>query len=178
MGILVLLGAEAAHGEGGIGINSDIFEANLINLLIVLGLLFYAGSNFLGKTLSERRQGIETEISEAESNLKKAEAALAEQQKNVAEAKVEAERILGDAKQRAAASRESILVQAQQDVERMKASAAQDLSAEQERVIAELRQRVVSQALEKVKGQLPGRLDEAAQRQLIDRSIAVLGGQG
>ncbi|NJN29546.1 MAG: F0F1 ATP synthase subunit B [Synechococcales cyanobacterium RM1_1_8] len=175
MGMFVLLGAEAAHGEGGIGINPDIFEANLINLAIVIGLLFYAGSNFLGKTLSERRQGIETEIQEAEANLKQAEVALAEQQKNVAQAKVEAERILVDAKARAASNRESILAQATQDVERMKSSAAQDLSAEQERAIAELRQRVVDKALAKVKEQLPGRLDEAAQKQLIDRSVAVLG---
>lgn len=176
MGMFVLLGAEAAQAEGGFGINPDVFEANVINLAIVIGLLFYAGSNFLGKTLSERRQGIESEIQEAEASLKNAEASLAEQQKNVAEAKREAERILNEAKQRAAASRESILAQAQQDVVRMQASAAQDLSAEQERVIAELRQRVVSQALEKVRGQLPGRLDEAAQKQLIDRSVAVLGG--
>lgn len=176
MGMFVLLAAEAANGEGGIGINTDIFEANLINLVIVIGLLFYAGSNFLGKTLSERRQGIENEIKEAEANLKKAEAALADQQKNVGDAKAEAERILSEAQQRAAANRESILAQAVQDVERMKSSAAQDLNAEQERVIAELRQLVVDKALEKVKGQLPGRLDEAAQKQLIDRSVAVLGG--
>lgn len=176
MGMFVFLAAEAAHGEGGIGINPDIFEANLINLVIVIGLLFYAGSNFLGKTLSERRQGIENEIKEAEANLKKAEVALAEQQKNVGDAKAEAERILSEAKQRAASNRESILAQAVQDVERMKNSAAQDLNAEQERVIAELRQRVVDKALEKVQDQLPGRLDEAAQKQLIDRSVAVLGG--
>ncbi|NET33716.1 MAG: F0F1 ATP synthase subunit B, partial [Cyanothece sp. SIO1E1] len=39
--------------------NFDILETNLINLTIVIGLLFYFGRNLLGKTMTERRSGIE-----------------------------------------------------------------------------------------------------------------------
>ncbi len=176
MGTLILLATEASHGEGGIALNFNILEANIINLAIVIGVVYYAGSKFLTNALSERKEGIASEIKEVEARLAKAEADLAEQKKNVADAKAEAEHILADAKERAKSSRESILAQAQQDVERMKAAASQDLSAEQERVISELRQRVVNKALEKVGEQLPGRLDEASQKRLVDRSIAVLGG--
>jgi F-type H+-transporting ATPase subunit b len=41
--------------EGGFGLNVDILETNLINLVIILGVLFYFGSKFLGKTLSTRK---------------------------------------------------------------------------------------------------------------------------
>ena len=176
MGTLILLAAEASHGSEGIGFNFNILETNIINLSVVIGVLFVVGSKALKSTLSERQEGISTEIKEVEARLAKAESELKEQKQNVADAKTEAERILSDAKARAKSSKESILAQAKQDVERMKASAAQDLNAEQDRVIAELRQRVVSLALEKVETQLPSRLDDASQKQLIDRSIAVLGG--
>ncbi len=176
MGTLILLATEASHGEGGFALNFNILETNIINLAIVIGVVYYALSNFLSSALSERRSGIEAEIKEVEARLAKAEVSLTEQKKNVADAKAEADRIMADAKTRANGSREAVLAQAKQDVERMKLAASQDLSAEQERVISELRQRVVAQALEKVRERLPGRLDEASQKQLIDRSIAVLGG--
>lgn len=176
MGTLILLAAEASHGSEGIGFNSNILETNIINLVVVIGVLFFVGSKALKSTLSERSDGISAEIKEAEARLAKAESELKQQQQNLAEAKSEAERILAESKTRAESSKASILAQAKKDVERMKSSAAQDLNAEQERVISELRQRVVALALEKVGSQLPGRLDEASQKQLIDRSIAVLGG--
>lgn len=173
MGTFLLLAAEASHSEG-IGFNPDIFEANVINLAVVIGLLYYAGSRFLGKTLSARREGIEAEIKEVETRLAQAESGLAEQNKNLAEAKAEADRILAEAKERASSARDAIAAQATKDVERMKASAAQDLSAEQERVITQLRQRAVNKALEKVREQLPSRLDDGKQQELVDRSIALL----
>lgn len=176
MGTLILLAAEASHGSEGIGFNFNIFETNIINLSVVIGVLFLVGSKALKSTLSERSDGISAEIKEAEARLAKAESELKQQQQNLAAAKTEAERILAESKVRAESSKQSILTQAAQDVERMKSSAAQDLNAEQERVISELRQRVVALALEKVGSQLPGRLDDASQKQLIDRSIAVLGG--
>lgn len=176
MGTLILLAAEASKGEGGIAFNFNILETNIINLAIVIGVVYYALSNFLSSALSERRTGIEAEIKEVEDRLAKAEASLVEQRKNVSDAQAEADRILAEASTRAASARESILTQAKQDIERMKAAASQDLTAEQERAVSELRQRVVNQALDKVREQLPNRLDEASQKQLIDRSIAVLGG--
>jgi len=45
MGTFLLLAAEAheAAEKGGFGINFDIFEANLINLAILIGVLIYFG---------------------------------------------------------------------------------------------------------------------------------------
>jgi F-type H+-transporting ATPase subunit b len=177
MDIMILL-ATAAEGaeEAGFGLNPNILETNIINLAVVLVLLVYVGRNFFGNILAERRAGIEAELKEVEQSNKVASEALVEQQENLAQAKLEAERILAAAQESAKASREAILAQAQQDVERMKATAAQDLSAEEARVIAQLRQRVVTLALQKAESQVSGRLDQAAQRQLIDRSLAMLGG--
>jgi F-type H+-transporting ATPase subunit b len=178
MDILGLLATAAEEAEGaGFGLNLDILETNVINLAIVLVLLVYVARKFFGGILAERKAGLEAELSEVEEANKVASAALAEQQEKLAQAKVEAERILASAQTSAKASREAILAQAAQDVERMKAAAAQDLSAEEARVVAQLRQRVITLALQKAESQLPQRLDASAQRSLIDRNLASLGGR-
>jgi len=176
MGTVLLLAAEASH-EGGFGLNFDIFETNLINLLIVIGVLVYFGRGFLGKILTERRSAIEEAINDAEKRQKDAIAALAEEQQKLTQAQAEAERIKATAEENAKAAKAAILAQAAQDVERMKADAGKELEAERERAIAQLRAIVASMALERVENQLKTTLDDSAQHQLIDRSIALLGGR-
>lgn len=174
----LLLEVTEAAEEGGFGLNTDILDTNLINLVIIVGVLIYFGRGFLGKTLTDRRSQIESAIREAEQRKQKAAAALAEQQQKLAQAQAEAARIRAAAEESAKAAREAILVQAEEDIERMKASAAQDLNSQQERIIRELRQQVVAMAMQRVEGQLKSGLSQTAQQQLIDRSIAMLGGNG
>ncbi|MBD3882753.1 F0F1 ATP synthase subunit B [Phormidium tenue FACHB-886] len=173
----ILLAAAEAIEEHGFGINLDILETNVINLAIIVGVLVYFGRGVLGKTLTERRAKIEEAIKDAETRKSQAAASLAEQQQKLAQAQQEATRIRTEAEARAKAAREAILAQAQEDVQRLKASAAQDLNSQQERVITELRQRVAAMALEKVESQLRSGLGNDTQQQLIDRSIATIGGR-
>lgn len=166
-----------ASEEGGFGLNFDILETNLINLVIIIGVLIYFGGNFFGKTLSERRSSIESAIEGAEERQKKAATALAEQRKNLEEAQAQAERIKAEAKGNAEKARAAVLAQADKDIERMKASAQQDLSSQQERALRELRQRVATLALEKAETELPNALTGDVQTRLVDQSIALLGGE-
>ncbi|HIK18642.1 MAG TPA: F0F1 ATP synthase subunit B [Leptolyngbyaceae cyanobacterium M33_DOE_097] len=173
--LLAMEAAEEAEA-GGFGINTNLLEANVINLLIVIGLLVYFGRSFLGKTLSTRRTNVETAIRESEERKKKAAAALAEQQQKLAQAQEEAAKIRASATEAANAARAEILAKAEQDMIRMRETASQELNSEQERVINELRQRVVALALQKVEAELPTRLNDESQRNLVNRSIAMIGG--
>jgi F-type H+-transporting ATPase subunit b len=170
-----VLGAEAAE-TGGFGLNFDLFETNLVNLAIVAGLLIYFGRGFLGKTLVDRRSAIETAIKDAEQRKKQAVSALAEQQQKLAQAQAEADKIRASAQQAAEMAKAEILAKAEQDMQRMREAASQDISADQARVINELRQRVAALAIQRVESELPSRLNDAVQQQLIDRSIAMLVG--
>ncbi|NET34535.1 MAG: F0F1 ATP synthase subunit B [Cyanothece sp. SIO1E1] len=170
-------GLTEAAEEGGFGLNFDILETNLINLTIVIGLLFYFGRNLLGKTMTERRSGIEAAIQESEKRQKDAAAALADQQQKLAQAQTEAIRIREAADRNAKAAKEKILAQAEQDIQRLREAAAQDLSSQQERVITEVRQRIVAMAMEKAESQLREQVSDATQQQLVDQSIALLGGR-
>ncbi|AFZ29637.1 ATP synthase subunit b [Gloeocapsa sp. PCC 7428] len=169
--------AELAEGNHGFGLNFDILETNLINLAIIIGVLFFFGRKVVGKTLSDRRERIETAIVSAQKRANDAKVALEEQQQKLAQAQAEAEKIRNNAQENAKVAREKILATAVTDIERMKETASQDLNAERDRAIAQLRQRVVSMALEKVESQLQTGVDNETQQKLIDRSIALLGGR-
>jgi F-type H+-transporting ATPase subunit b len=178
MGMFILLGTAAAAeaAEGGFGLNFDILETNLINLSIVIGVLVYFGRGFLGNILTERRSRIEEAITEAEQRLKTAQESLADQQQKLAQAQAEAEQIRRKAQADAKVAKEAIMAQTNVEIQRLRETAASDLSAAQEKAIAELRQRVTTMALQQVESQLKSQLDENRQQELVDRSIALLGG--
>lgn len=168
--------AAESGSEEGLGLNFDILETNLINLAIIIGVLFFFGRKFLGKTLSQRRSDIEEAIREAEKRQKDAAASLADAQQKLAQAQAEAKEIRASAEERAQAAKEAILEASQRDIERLKESAVKDLNADRERAVAQLRQQVAALAIERVESQIKDRLDESAQQRLIDRSVALLGG--
>jgi F-type H+-transporting ATPase subunit b len=167
--------SEVAH-EGGFGLNLDFWETNVINLVILLGLLFFFGRKVLGNILGERRSKIAEAIALADAQQKKTASALALQQQKLAEAKIEAEKILKTAQERAKVVQTEIAAQSVEDIERMQATAAKDLSNEQERVTAELKQRLVGLAIADVESRLKSGLDDSAQKELLDRNLAQLGG--
>jgi F-type H+-transporting ATPase subunit b len=186
MGTFLLLAAEAqavhselAEGaaEGGFGLNLDILETNLINLVILIGILFYFGRKVLSNILNERRSNIETAIQEAEQRLKEAQTALSQAQEQLTQAQAEAQRIRKAAEENAQATKQALLDKAVQDVERLKQTAAADLNTERERALTELRQRVAALALQQVESQLRSGVGDDVQQALIDRSIAQVGGR-
>ena len=173
----ILASEMAESAEGGFGLNVDILEANVVNLAIVIGILVYFGRGFLSTTLGSRSQAIEKALNEAE--VRRAETAklLAAEQLKLKSATAEAASIVAKAEGDAQRAREAILANAAAEVARMKQEAVADLGAEQARILAELRVRIAELAMAKVEGQIPGRLNDASQQKLVDRSIALLGGQ-
>jgi F-type H+-transporting ATPase subunit b len=178
VGTYLFLATEAAESasEGGFGLNFDILGTNLINLVIVIGVLFVFGRKTVGNVLSQRRAKIEETIKDAEARVKNAASALADGQQKLAKAQSEAEKIRATAEENASAAREAVLSAAAKDIERMKETANQDLNTERERAIAELRSQVAALAMQRVESQLKDRLDDSAQQNLINRSIAMVGG--
>jgi F-type H+-transporting ATPase subunit b len=171
-----LLATEAAAEAGGFGLNFDIFEANLINLGIVIAVVVYFGRGFLTKLLGDRSAAIAEAIKAAEARKQKASAALADQQQKLAQAQAEAAKIRASADAAAQSASAAILAKAAEDVRRMREAAAQELGSEQERIINELRQRIAAMAAQRAEADLADRLNDDVQQRLIDRSISLLTG--
>ena len=62
-----------AHENQGIGLNTDIFETNIVNLLLLISLVFYVGKDFLGSTLTSRQRLILDKIEEADKKINEAD---------------------------------------------------------------------------------------------------------
>ena len=74
--------------ERGIGLNPDILETGLINILGLVGILIYAGKDFLGSVLEERKTTIVQNVQDAEDRLSEAQKRLIEAQKQLNQASV------------------------------------------------------------------------------------------
>jgi F-type H+-transporting ATPase subunit b len=170
---LFLVATEVVE-HSGFGINTDIFQTNLINIVIILAVLIYAGRGFLGKILSQRLEGIETAIKDAEARKLKAADQLVDKQQKLAEVQAECDRLRSQAEADAHKASAVILATIAEDIERLKVSAAQELESEQERVIIQLRQQVVQKALAQVSVYFDQGLSETTQQELVDRSISLL----
>ncbi len=163
-----------AH-HGGFGFNLNPLETNLINLVIVIGVLIWFLRGFLGGMLDRRRQAILADLSDAEERLRTATAAVAQAQQDLAAAQQKSQQIRSDGAARAQALREDSERRTIEEMARLKQDATADLNAEAVRVTDLLRREAARQAIENALASLPGKLDGAAQERLIDQSINTLG---
>lgn len=174
MTVLSLTTVLFAH-HGGFGLNLNLFETNLINLVIVIGVLTWFLRGFLGGMLDRRRESILADLRDAEERLKSANAALAKAQQDLQAAQQKAQQIRADGVARAQSVREESERRTIEEMARLKEDASADLSVEAARVSDLLRREAARQAIEKALAALPGKLDEQAQARLIDQSITTLG---
>lgn len=76
-----------AH-EGGIGLNLDILETGLLNILALVAILIYTGRDFLGSLLEERKAIIVKSVQDAEDRLSEAQKRLSEAKKQLNQANI------------------------------------------------------------------------------------------
>ena len=74
-----------AKGNG-ISLNLDILETGILNLIALIGILIFAGKDFLGSILEERKTTIVTSVQDAEARLNEAEKRLDEAKKQLSQA--------------------------------------------------------------------------------------------
>lgn len=159
----------------GVSFNLDLFDTNILNLVVVIGLLVWFLRGFMGGILERRRASILAELEEAEGRLATASSALDKAQKELADAQVLAERIRTDGKARAEAIRLDSEKRTVDEMARLRQESAGELDAEAARVSEKLRREAARMAIEKALASLPGKLDAPAQARLIDQSIQKLG---
>ena len=157
-----------------ISLNTDIFEANLVNLILLGGGIFYLGSNALSASLSERQQKILGAIQESEERLQEAVARLAESEKQLEQAQIVIASIKTDAEETAKKVKSTILTDGKAEIERLTASAKSQITTIEAKIRKQISDYVVALALKRVTLQLEGKLNANLQQQIIDRNISKL----
>ena len=160
--------------DGGVSLNFDIFEANLINLALLDGGLFYLLSGALSESLSERQQKILGAIQESEEKLQEATTRLTEGETKLAQAQIVIESIQKDAQQTAAQVKSSILADGKLEIERLTATAKTQIRTIESRVRKQISDYVATLALQRITLLLEGKLNSSLQKQIIDKNISKL----
>jgi len=160
--------------DGGVSFNGDIFEANLVNLILLDGGLFYLLSGALSESLSERQQKILGAIQESEERLQEATTRLTESETQLAQAQMVIDKIQTDAEQTASQVKSSILTDGKTEIERLTSSAKAQIGTIEAKVRKQISDYVASLALQRITAQLEGKLNSSLQQQIIDRNISKL----
>jgi len=159
----------------GFGLNLNLFETNIINLALVIFGLYKFLPGFLGSILEKRREGILSDLKDAENRLLEANDALLVAKKDLASAEEKAAKIRTDCQTRAEAIRLESEKRTVEEMARIKQGAASDLNAEAARVSNQLRREAAEMAIEKALSVLPGKLNKKTQNEFMKKSLNNMG---
>lgn len=135
------------------GIIDRIFEANLINLTLLDGGLFYLLSGTLSESLLQRREEIVTRLEESENKLQESITILTQAETKLAQAETLTEKMQFEATKTAKRVVELIYANGSKDAVMLKKNQRSEIFALQSKVCKELYEEVVKQAIEEVECQ-------------------------
>jgi F-type H+-transporting ATPase subunit b len=133
----------------GIGLNTDILETGLINILALLAILIYTGRDFLGSLLEERKTTIVKGVQDAEDRLNEAQKRLAEAEKQLNQANL----VISEIKNETIATKKVLLAsdasQAKKDLAVRFERALATFRSTERQIFLEIKQQIVSLVLQR-----------------------------
>jgi F-type H+-transporting ATPase subunit b len=137
-----------AHGEG-ISLNLDILETGLLNILALVAILIYAGRDFLGSLLEERKSMIVKSVQDAEERLNEAEKRLREAEKQLSQANL----VISEIKNETIATKKLLLqsdaFQAKKDLKIRFERALATFRTKERQIFLEIKQQIISLVLKR-----------------------------
>nr|YP_010716109.1 ATP synthase CF0 B subunit [Crepidomanes latealatum]WDE75844.1 ATP synthase CF0 B subunit [Crepidomanes latealatum] len=158
----------------GFGLNTNILEINLINLILVLGVLFYFGKGVLINLLENRKRTIIGTICDAEECYKEATERLKQARTRLQQAKTKADEIRVNGVMQMEKEKGDLIDAANEDSKRLEDSKNFTIRFEERRAIEQVRQQVSRLASERALESLNSRLDSELHLRMIDYHIGLL----
>jgi F-type H+-transporting ATPase subunit b len=137
-----------AENEG-IGLNTDILETGLLNILALLGILIYTGKDFLGSLLEERKTTIVKGVQDAEDRLNEAQKRLSEAEKQLNQANL----VISEIKNETVATKKLLLesdaYEAKKDLKIRFERALATFRSKERQIFLEIKQQIISLVLKR-----------------------------
>ena len=133
----------------GIGLNPDILETGLFNIIALIAILIYVGRDFLGSVLEERKTTIVKSIQDAEDRLSEAQKRLVEAQKQLNQANLVISEIKNQTITTKKALLESDAFQAKKDLTIRFERALATFRSKERQIFVEIKQQIVSIVLQR-----------------------------
>jgi F-type H+-transporting ATPase subunit b len=135
--------------EEGIGLNLDILETGLLNILALVGILIYTGRDFLGSLLEERKTTILKSVQDAEDRLNEAEKRLSEAEKQLSQANL----VISEIKKETIATKKVLLesdaFEAKKDLKIRFERALATFRSKERQIFLEIKQQIISLVLKR-----------------------------
>ncbi len=133
--------------DEGIGLNLDILETGLINILALVGILVYTGRDFLGSVLEERKTTIVKGVQDAEDRFTEAQTRLSEAEKQLSQANL----VISEIKNETIATKKVLLesdaVDAKKDLKIRFDRALAAFRSKERQIFLEIKQQIISLVL-------------------------------
>ncbi|AET70897.1 ATP synthase, F0 subunit b [Desulfosporosinus orientis DSM 765] len=161
------------------GGNPIAFDYTLVATILSFLLLVWLLSKFawgpLMKIMEERRNHIESMISQAESERQQAEKIKQEYQEEMRKARQEAQEVIAKATKISETRSSEILAVAHEEAEKIKKSALVDIERERDRAIADVKAQVADLSVLVAEKIIRQKLDMKGQGELIEQFIQEVG---
>lgn len=133
----------------GIGLNLDILETGLLNILALLAILVYTGRDFLGSLLEERKTTIVKGVQDAEDRLNEAQSRLNEAKKQLEQANIVIDEIKNETIATKKVLLESDAYQAKKDLGIRFDRALATFRSKERQIFLEIKQQIISLVLKR-----------------------------
>ena len=138
-----------ANEKGGIGLNLDILETGLLNILALIAILIFTGKDFLGSILEERKSTIVKSVQDAEDRLNEARKRLSEAEKQLSQANI----VISEIKNETIATKKVLLeadaYQAKKDLKIRFERALAAFRSKERQIFLEIKQQIISIVLKR-----------------------------
>ena len=133
----------------GIGLNLDILETGLLNIIALLAILFFTGRDFLGSLLEERKTTIVKSVQDAEDRLNEAQKRLDEAQKQLNQANLVISEIRNETVTTKKVLLESDAFEAKKDLKIRFERALATFRSKERQIFLEIKQQIISLVLKR-----------------------------
>nr|YP_009182497.1 ATP synthase CF0 B chain subunit I [Undaria pinnatifida]AKG49922.1 ATP synthase CF0 B chain subunit I [Undaria pinnatifida]AMM05402.1 ATPase subunit I [Undaria pinnatifida]UXC97035.1 ATP synthase CF0 B chain subunit I [Undaria pinnatifida]UXC97173.1 ATP synthase CF0 B chain subunit I [Undaria pinnatifida]UXC97311.1 ATP synthase CF0 B chain subunit I [Undaria pinnatifida] len=165
----------ASSENFGVTLNTDIFETNIINIILLLVILFVVIKNFLTENLTARKKKIVDDIQNAETRLADSNKRYTEAKKQWAQMDI----IIKEINHQMEVTKQNVLKlkweQGKEDLSKKFTTAIAVLRNRENKIFNDVIKEVSKKALNRVIFKLQKQLGKAEQSAIVNRKITQLG---
>jgi len=147
----------------------------LVAFVVLLALLVKFAFKPIGEALDRRGKAIKASLDEAEKQRADAKKLMEDYQKQLAQARAEAGKIIDEARTLSEKVRKDEIEKAKADIDAEKVRAQDEINRQKEKGVQELKDTVASLSVQIASKVIEKELNEATHRQIVDKLIADLG---
>lgn len=161
-----------AANASGLSINFFWVIVAALNFIFFLALIWAFAFRPIANILAQRKVRIEQGLADADKARKDLDAATAEHNRVLADARNKAQALIATAQKSAQEMRDADIASTREELARLRDKATADIAAERDRALADLRAQVADLALAAAGAVVGESMTDARQRRLVDEFLA------